>query len=453
MMTRLLVANRGEIAVRILRTCRKLGIECILAASEADAESGATEGFDRVVCIGPSRATASYLNREALLTVALNLDCEAIHPGYGFLAEDAHFAEMCAQNSISFIGPNPAVLELFGDKVSARRAAEAADVPIVPGSVAVTNPEEARRACGDLGYPVMLKAARGGGGKGMRIVRSESELATSLEIAMSEAGASFGSREVFVERWIAGARHVEVQIVGAQSGEIIHMADRDCSVQRRHQKLIEEAPAPSLDPSLQQEMRESAVRLCRHVGMDNAATVEFLYDPRRRRFYFLEVNPRLQVEHGVTELVTGQDIVELQLRASHYRELRLKQDNISVNGVAIECRLNAEDPLKSFAPSPGRISNWEMPSGASVRVDSHCYAGYFVPPYYDSLVAKLMVHGSNRAVAIRRMSEALESTSIVGAATTLDLARWIIAHDDYANVQIDTRWLDGHLTDGSWIGS
>lgn len=450
MFQRVLVANRGEIAARILRTCRRLGIEAVLAASQADADSASARAFDRVVCVGPPRADASYLNRQAILTTALALGCDAVHPGYGFLAENADFAEECAQEGLAFVGPDPRTLRLFGDKVSAREAAIAAGVPVAPGSPPVADLEEAMDVADRVGYPVMLKAARGGGGKGMRIVSDADELRGVFPLATAEAEAAFGDSSVYIERWIADARHVEVQIVASPAGEVLHLGDRDCSVQRRNQKLVEEAPAPDVPDDLQERLRRAAVELCQHVGYDNVGTVEFLLDTQRREFYFLEVNPRIQVEHGVTELVTGLDIVELQLRAAADGHLGISQDEVVIEGAALQCRINAEDPTRTFQPSPGRITAWSVPAGGPIRTDTHAHEGYFVPPYYDSLLAKLMTHGSGRDDAVDRMVTALDATTIEGVRTGKDLARWIVDSEDFRRMRVTTRWLDERLVDGSW---
>lgn len=403
MVTRLLVANRGEIALRIARTCREMGIENVLAASEADIGARTTERFDRVVCIGPARSAASYLNAGALISTASALGCDAIHPGYGFLAEAPGFAELCAEHGITFVGPSPEMLRLFGDKVSARCVAEAAGVPLAPGSPPVADLEEAIEVAERIDYPIMLKAAKGGGGKGMRIIPSRQELIDTFTLATSEAQASFGDPSVYIERWVGGARHVEVQIAGAPSGEVIHLGDRDCTLQRRNQKLIEEAPAPMMPAPVQDALRRSAVELCRHAGYDNVATVEFLYDPSREEFYFLEVNPRIQVEHGVTELITGLDVVELQIAIARSGKIGIAQEDVTFSGAAMQCRINAEEPREAFRPSPGRIERFDIPTGDGIRLDSHAYSGYFVPPYYDSLIAKLMVHGPDRQSAIESM--------------------------------------------------
>lgn len=450
MFSRILVANRGEISLRVLRSCRELGVEAYLAASEADLDSLPARSFDRTVCVGPNRSDRSYLNQDAILATAVALGCDAIHPGYGFLAENDGFAERCAEAGVTFIGPSPEMLRLFGDKVSARNAAIGAGVPVAPGSPPVADVSEALVVAEDIGYPIMLKAARGGGGKGMRIVADAAELEEVFPLATAEALAAFGDASVYIERWIGQARHVEVQIVADRHGHVIHLGDRDCSVQRRNQKLVEEAPAPFIDPALQDALRMSAVQLCAHVGYDSVGTVEYLLDAARGEFYFLEVNPRVQVEHGVTELVTGRDIVALQIAAAAGEELPLDQDEVRFEGHALQCRINAEDPTRRFQPSPGRVTGWRPPEGPGVRVDSHCYEGYFMPPYYDSLLAKVMTVDVDRAAAIAAMGRSLGSMVVEGVRTTKELARWIVGGDDFAQMRVSTRWLDGRLTDGSW---
>ncbi len=449
-MKRVLIANRGEIAVRIIRTCRRLGIETVLVVSEADKDSGGAALADRVVVVGPARATDSYLRQEALLATAAHFDCDAVHPGYGFLAENAEFAERCHAEGLTFIGPSPDMLRLFGDKVSARNAAIAAGIPVGDGSPPIDDLAHAERAAAEIGYPVMLKAMMGGGGKGMRIVRTLEALAQGFELARAEAAAAFGDPSIFLERWVERARHVEVQVAGSPSGAVIHLGDRDCSVQRNHQKLVEEAPAPGLSPELQEAVRHAAITLCEHSGYDGVGTVEFLLDADRGGFYFLEVNPRIQVEHGVTELITGLDIVELQLRIAATGDLGITQAEVAFDGAAIQCRINTEQPRLGFRASPGRVSLFHAPAGDGVRVDTHASAGYFMPPYYDSLLAKVMVHAPDRPAAIARMLDALDELQIEGVDTTAELDAWVVGHPDFAEFEVHTRWLDAGLVDGAW---
>ena len=452
-MKRVLIANRGEIAVRILRSCHALGLEAYVATSEADRDSLAARIADRAVCIGPGRPTDSYLRRELLLEVASKLDCDAIHPGYGFLAEDAVFAEGCADAGVRFIGPSPDNLRLFGDKVSARNAAAQAGVPIAAGSPPVDDVDLALTTARDIGFPVMIKAARGGGGKGMRVVTDEDSLRREFPMAGAEAAGAFGDGTVYLERFVRQGRHVEVQVVGSPAGEAIHLGDRDCTVQRQNQKLIEEAPAPFLPPAIQDDLRHAAVELARASGYDNVGTVEFLFDAQRGEFYFLEVNPRIQVEHGVTELITGKDIVALQIQIADTGRHGLVQEGIDFRGSAIECRINAESPRQDFRPSPGRIIEWTVPEGPSVRVDSHCYPGYFVPPYYDSLLAKVMVHEDDRETAVTSLLRALSQLHVTGVETTADLARSIVGSAEFAGLDLSTRWLGDLLARGRWPGN
>jgi acetyl-CoA carboxylase biotin carboxylase subunit len=449
---RILVANRGEIALRVLRTCKAMGIEGYLAVSEADRASLPARMADRAVCIGPNRPTDSYLRADLLLAAATKLECDAVHPGYGFLAEDAEFATRCAEAGIRFIGPRPDMLRLFGDKVSARRAAQDAGVPVAQGSAPLADLAEARAAATTIGYPVMIKAAKGGGGKGMRVAADEEALEREFAMAGAEAAAAFGDGAVYLERFVSSGRHVEVQVVGSPSGEVIHLGDRDCTVQRQHQKLVEEAPAPFIPSRTQAQLREAAVEMCRQVGYDNVGTVEFLFDRDRDEFYFLEVNPRIQVEHGVTELITGVDIVALQIHIAQTGRLDRSQRDITFTGSALECRVNAESPRSGFRPSPGRIGTWQMPEGVDVRVDSHCFDGYFVPPFYDSLLAKVMTHGPDRDSAIERMTNALGSIRIGGIDTTVELAEAIVASPEFRGLDISTRWLGELLARGEWPG-
>ena len=451
-MKRVLIANRGEIAVRILRTCHALGIEAYVATSQADRDSLAAQLSDRAVCIGPSRPTDSYLRADLMVEAASKLDCDAIHPGYGFLAEDPVFAESCAEAGIRFIGPSPANLRLFGDKVSARRVAAQAGVPIAAGSPPVGDVELALTAAREIGFPVMIKAAKGGGGKGMRVVADEDSLRREFSMASTEAAAAFGDGAVYLERFVRRGRHVEVQVIGSPAGEAIHLGDRDCSVQRQNQKLIEEAPAPFIAPAMQEDLRNAAVQLARSSGYDNVGTVEFLLDAERGEFYFLEVNPRIQVEHGVTEMVTGKDIVALQIQIADTGRHGLVQEDIEFRGSAIEVRINAESPRENFRPSPGRIVEWTVPEGPSIRVDTHCYPGYFVPPFYDSLLAKVMVHEDQRSAAIAGMLHALSQMRVAGVETTRDLARAIVGTPEFARLDLSTRWLGDLLARGRWPG-
>jgi acetyl-CoA carboxylase biotin carboxylase subunit len=443
MFAKILIANRGEIALRVLRTCREMGIRTVVAHSQADADSWPVRLADESVCIGPAPATQSYLNIPSLISAAEITDAEAIHPGYGFLAENATFAEICRACSIRFIGPSPEVIRLLGDKVKAREVARKADVPLLPGSgSAVRDLGEARAVAQELGYPVLLKAALGGGGRGMRVVRTAEDLPVAIQTCQAEAAAAFGSSEVYLERYLERARHVEVQVLGDGHGRLIHLGERDCSIQRRHQKLVEESPCPAVSPTVRRDLTEAALRLCRAAGYENAGTVEFLLEPDGR-FHFLEVNTRLQVEHPVTEMVTGVDLVREQIRIAAGESLSLSQEQVRLDGHAIECRITAEDPL-TFTPHPGRITAYLPPGGRGVRVDSHAHAGYLVPPYYDSLVSKLVVHGADRAEALARMRRALGEYVIEGVRTTIPFHARLLADARFAAGDVSTRFLEEH---------
>lgn len=438
----MLIANRGEIALRIIEACRKANIETVVAASSADLKSLPARLADRVVCIGPPSATDSYLKQSAVITAAIMTGCDAIHPGYGFLAERPYFAEACEEAGLIFIGPSPNILRLFGDKVAARGAAERASVPLSMGSRELESVDDAVAVAEGLGFPVLLKPVRGGGGKGMRVAANSEDVREAYSIAGQEGSAAFGDSGLYMEKWITKARHVEVQVAGDSHGNVVHFGDRDCSVQRRQQKLIEEAPAPGLPPALQAAIRESAVSLCRSVGYDNVGTVEFLVDVETEEYWFLEVNPRIQVEHGVTELVTGADLVALQILLASGEKMPWRQEDVKISGTAIECRVNAEDPNNDFRPSPGRIANWSPPKLHGVRIDSHCETGYLVPPFYDSLIAKIMAYADDRDSAIALLDEALQEFECEGIFTTSELGQWVLRHDDFRELKQHTKWLD-----------
>src|SRR5262245_57257217 len=426
MFAKILIANRGEIALRILRTCREMGIRSVVAHSTADTGSLPVRLADESICIGPEDSAQSYLDIPRLIAAAEVTDTEAIHPGYGFLAENATFAEICRACSIRFIGPSPEVIRLLGDKVRARELARKADVPLLPGSDgAVRDEGEARAVAETLGYPVLLKASMGGGGRGMRIVWTPELLEAAVRTCQTEAAAAFGSSEIYLEKYVEGARHVEVQVLADPHGQTIHLGERDCSIQRRHQKLVEESPCPVMTDAVRQELTGAALRLCRAVGYESAGTVEFLLD-RSGRFYFLEVNTRIQVEHPVTEVVTGLDLVRAQILIAAGEPLGLRQEDVDFRGHAIECRVTAEDPV-SFTPSPGRIATYVPPGGPAVRVDSHCFAGYTIPPHYDSLVAKVITHGVDRAEALARMRRAMAEFLLEGIKTTIPLHARVLA--------------------------
>ena len=418
MFQKILIANRGEIALRILRTCREMGIRAIVAHSTADADSLPVRLADGSICVGPAEARGSYLNIPAIISAAAITDSEAIHPGYGLLSENAAFAEICRACGITFIGPSPEAIRLMGDKAQAREMAKQAGAPVVPGSQGpLDGVDEAQALADAIGYPVMVKAAAGGGGRGMRVVREREMLARAFLTCQAEAGAAFGSSELYLEKFVEESRHIEVQVLGDRSGMRVHLGERDCSVQRRHQKLLEESPAPALSRETRAGLYKAALAVANAVNYVSAGTVEFLVD-RSGRFYFIEMNARIQVEHPVTETITGIDLVREQIRIAAGESLGYKQDAIQFRGHAIECRVNAEDP-EHFVPSPGRVTAWVPPGGPGVRVDSHMFAGYTVPPHYDSLIAKIIVHGHDRAEAIARMQRALSETVVEGVKTTI----------------------------------
>jgi acetyl-CoA carboxylase, biotin carboxylase subunit len=424
---KILIANRGEIALRIIRTCRELGIRTVIAHSTADAHSLPVRVADESICIGPDDARASYLNLASIISAAVVTDSEAIHPGYGFLAENAAFADICRACGLTFIGPSPEAIRLMGDKAQARVIARQAGVPVVPGSELPLKDEgEAVEVAEASGYPVIFKAAAGGGGRGMRIVRARGEVTQAFAACQAEAGAAFGSSEIYCEKYIQEARHVEVQVLGDKNGIRVHLGERDCSVQRRHQKLIEEAPAPSLPAEARTGLHKAALAAAAAVNYMSAGTVEFLVDAATGQFYFIEMNTRIQVEHPVTEMVTGIDLVREQIRVAAGEPLGYRQDDIRPGGHAIECRINAEDPV-TFAPSAGRVTAWIAPGGFGVRVDSHLMAPYVVPPFYDSLLAKIIVHGPDRATAIDRMRRALAETVVEGVKTTIPFHLKVLA--------------------------
>jgi acetyl-CoA carboxylase biotin carboxylase subunit len=444
---KLLVANRGEIAVRVIRACREQGIATVAVFSEADREALHVLMADEAYPIGPPPATESYLVVDTLIGVARRAGADAVHPGYGFLAENARFAEACGEAGLTFVGPPPAAIRAMGDKTAARRIARELQVPMVPGTLEpIGSDAEAAALAREIGYPVMLKAAMGGGGKGMRLVRRESELADALRAARSEAGAAFGDAAVYLERAVSEPRHVEIQVLGDAHGRIVHLGERECSIQRRHQKLIEESPSPCVDAGLRARMGEAACRIARAAGYVNAGTIEFLVDAERN-FYFLEVNTRLQVEHPVTELVTGIDLVREQLRIAAGEPLGYGQGDVAWRGWAIECRINAEDPFGGWLPSPGTITGLRAASGPWVRDDSGAYEGYTVPRWYDTLLAKLIVWGADRPAAIERMVRALGEYKVVGVRTTIPALERIVAHPDFRAGRLSTALLDRVLPD------
>jgi acetyl-CoA carboxylase biotin carboxylase subunit len=424
---KLLIANRGEIALRIIRTCRELGIRTVIAHSTADAQSLPVRLADESICVGPDDARGSYLNIAGIISAAVVTDSEAIHPGYGFLAENPAFAEICRACGLTFVGPSPEAIRLMGDKAQARVIAKQAGVPVIPGSELPLKDEgEAGDVAEAAGFPVIFKAAAGGGGRGMRVVRGRAEVAQTFAACQAEAGAAFGSSEIYCEKFIEEARHVEVQVLGDKNGMRVHLGERDCSVQRRHQKLVEESPAPVLASETRAGLHKAALAAAAAVNYVSAGTVEFLVDGRTGEFYFIEMNTRIQVEHPVTEMVTGIDLIREQLRVAAGEPLGYRQDAIRFEGHAIECRVNAEDPV-TFAPSAGRVTAWVPPGGYGVRVDSHLMAPYVVPPFYDSLLAKVIVHGRDRAEAIERMKRALAETIVEGVKTTIPFLLKVLA--------------------------
>jgi len=439
--SKILIANRGEIAVRIIRACRELGIRTVAVFSQADADSLHVHLADEAVCIGPPPAGQSYLQVPRIISAAEITGADAIHPGYGFLAENAQFAEVCEACGIRFIGPPAPSIQRMGDKAAARRLAAAQGVPVLPGTEnPVRGLEEARRAAREIGYPVMIKASAGGGGKGMRAVMGPEHLESCLAMAAAEAAAAFGEPAVYLERLLPDPRHVEIQILIDLHGQGVYLAERDCSIQRRHQKLLEEAPSPALSDSLRQAMGQAALRVAEAAGYRNAGTVEFLLD-ERGRYYFMEMNTRIQVEHPVTEMVTGLDLVKSQVRIAAGEPLSFVQDEVRLVGHSLECRINAEDPDR-FLPCPGRLSTFRTPGGPGVRIDSHAYAGYVVPPYYDSLLAKLIVHGRDREEAIARMRRALDEMLIEGVRTTIPFHQRLLRHPDVLAGRTSTRFLE-----------
>ena len=443
--SRVLVANRGEIAVRVIRACQSLGIETVAAVSEADRESMAAKMANRAVCIGPAKSIDSYLRVENVIAAAQGTGCDALHPGYGFLSERAALAQACVDNKITFVGPSAGNITMMGDKLEARRVARNAGVPLVPGSDHARNPHEAAQLAKDIGYPLLLKASAGGGGRGIKLVSNEHEIEDTFRMAAAEAGAAFGNDTLYMERYVGNARHIEVQILGDQHGNVIHLGERDCSLQRRHQKIVEEAPAYAVPAEVREQICTAAATLARSIGYQSAGTIEFIYDNDTRSYYFLEMNTRIQVEHPVTEMITGVDLVAQQLRIARGEPLPYKQSDITFNGHAIECRITAESPQHGFRPCPGLISNWQGPTGPGIRLDTHCYSGYFVPPYYDSLLAKLIVHGNNRQESADATNRALAQFHVEGIDTLIPFLKVVIADDDYRAGKVNTRWLEKKL--------
>ena len=438
---RVFVANRGEIALRIVTACQELGLETVVGASDADRDGLAARRADRAVCIGPAPAAQSYLRDDLVVQAALGTECDAIHPGYGFLSESPKLASRAQENGITFVGPLAEVIELSGDKLRAREEAAKADVPVLPGQE-VRSAGQAREAGERIGYPLLVKAAGGGGGRGIKLARDADELEALLSLARSEAGAAFGDERVYLERFIAAARHVEVQIAADAHGAVVHLGERDCSVQRRYQKVVEEAPAPALGAATRDAIRDAAVRCARAIGYQNLGTVEFVVDSDTGEAYFLEVNCRIQVEHPVTEAVTGRDLVALQLRIADGEPLGFTQGDVALDGHAVECRLNAEDVAHGFMPSPGTLSLFAVPDSPRLRVDTHLFPGAVIPPYYDSLMAKLIVHAGDRGAAIDVLLDALEDVDVEGVETNRTLLISVLGHDDFRRGAVTTDWLE-----------
>ncbi|MCC6866407.1 MAG: acetyl-CoA carboxylase biotin carboxylase subunit [Ignavibacteria bacterium] len=440
MFNKILIANRGEIALRVIRTCRDMGIKTVAVYSEADKESLHVRFADEAVCIGPSQSRESYLSIPRIIAAAEITNADAIHPGYGFLAENAEFSEICTESEIKFIGPSPDMIKSMGDKAYAKDTMKKSNVPVVPGSDGiVTSIEDAKKIANEFGYPVLIKASAGGGGKGMRIVHEETEMENSYTMATNEAINAFGNGDVYIEKFVENPRHIEIQILGDQFGNVVHLGERDCSVQRRHQKLIEETPSPFITEEIREAMGAAAIKGAKSVNYEGAGTVEFIVD-KNKNFYFMEMNTRIQVEHPVTEQVTGVDLIREQIAVAS--GLKLKVKDVKRTGHAIECRINAENPDKNFAPSPGKITTFHMPGGIGVRVDTHAYTNYFIPPYYDSMIAKLIVTADSREEAIKRMYRALDEFIIEGINTTIPFHKKVMKHEKFIDSDYDTSFIE-----------
>ncbi len=451
MFKKVLIANRGEIALRVIQACRELGIPTVAVYSTADRDSLHVTYADEDVCIGPPASAQSYLNVSTLVSAAEITGADAIHPGYGFLAENAHFAEVLRECNLRWIGPRPETIRLMGDKAKARQSAKEAGVPVLPGSrEPLSGPEEAKRLAAEVGYPVILKAAAGGGGRGMRIVHAEKDVEAQFGTASEEATKAFGDGSIYLEKYLVEPRHIEFQVFGDSHGRVIHLGERECSIQRRHQKLIEESPSPALTPELREKMGAAAVRLCEKVGYENAGTIEFLLD-HDGSFYFMEMNTRIQVEHPVTEMVTGVDLVKLQIAVAAGDRIAIAS-GLKPRGHAIECRINAEDPEK-FTPSPGKLTTFHLPGGPGVRVDTHGYEGYVIPPYYDSLVGKLIAHGRDRHESVARMLRALDFFVVEGIKTSIPLHQRILRDPKFVAGDLSTRFMERFLQRPAGVGS
>ena len=447
MFDKILIANRGEIALRVLRACKELGIPTVAVHSTTDADAMHVRFADESVCIGPPAAQDSYLNIPAILSACEITGADAVHPGYGFLSENARFAEILASHGVQFIGPKPEHIRTMGDKIEAKRTAKRLGIPVVPGSEdGVTSDAEATKIADAIGYPVLIKAAAGGGGRGMKVARSAAELSTALSTARSEAKAAFGDDAVYIEKYLEKPRHIEIQVLGDGKGKAIHLGERDCSLQRRHQKVLEESPSPALNAAARNEIGETVAKAMREISYLGVGTVEFLYEDGK--FYFIEMNTRIQVEHPVTEMITDIDLIFEQIRVAAGRDLTLTQNDIRFHGHAIECRINAENPV-SFRPSPGKILHYHPPGGLGVRIDSAVYQGYAIPPYYDSLVGKLIVHGKTRTECLMRLSRALDEVVVDGIETTLPLFRALVREKDIIDGNYHIHWLEQFLAKGS----
>jgi len=443
--SKILIANRGEIALRILHSCEELGIATVVVHSTVDRHALPVQLADESVCIGPPPSNKSYLNIPNIISAALTHNATAIHPGYGFLSENARFAQICADHQITFIGPSPEAILAMGDKSTAKKTMQKAGVPTIPGSGGLlTSEREALSCAAEMGYPVLIKATAGGGGRGMRLVKTEEELPHLLQAAQGEAEAAFGNPGVYLEKYIECPRHIEFQILADSFGNVIHLGERDCSIQRRHQKLLEEAPSPFLTPALRSKMGDAAIKAAKSINYLGVGTVEFLVD-KNGKFYFMEMNTRIQVEHPVTEMITGLDLISEQIRIAQGERLRFKQSEIIFKGHAIECRINAEDPEHNFRPNPGRISAYLPPGGPGVRMDSHVYTDYDIPPYYDSLIGKLIVWAPDRATAIKRMKRALRECAITGIPTTIEFHRKILDVPEFLAGDVYTNFIEEHL--------
>ena len=447
MFKKILIANRGEIALRVIRAARELGIETVAVYSQADANSLHVELADEAYCIGPPRSSDSYLNIPSIISTALLTRVDAIHPGYGFLAENSTFAEMCDSHGIKFIGPSAKNISLMGDKATAKKLMKEAHAPVIPGTNGlISNAKEAVEAAKKIAYPVIVKATAGGGGRGMRIASNEDELLKSFDSASQEANNAFGNSGVYLEKYITKMRHIEIQILADEHGNVIHLGERDCTVQRRYQKLIEESPSIHIDKKIRKKMGNAAVNAAKSIGYRNAGTVEFIFDLSTKNFYFMEMNTRIQVEHHVTEMVTDIDLIKAQIRIAQGEKLWIKQKDVRFKGHSIEFRINAEDPSKNFAPSPGKIDGYIVPGGPGVRVDSHCYTGYEIPPFYDSMIAKLIIRDENRQGAINKAKRALDEFAITGVHTTIPFHLKVLDHPSFISGDFSTDFVAKELT-------